>query len=429
MKIAIIGTGIAGNVAAYHLRREHDITVFEANDYIGGHTNTVDVEEDGRTIAIDTGFIVFNDRTYPNFIQLLDEIGQESRKSVMSFSVQNARTGLEYSGSSLNGLFAQRSNLVRPPFIRMVRDILRFNEEAQTALDVESAATVGEYVTRNRYSVEFVNDYLVPMVAAIWSAEPLVVREMPLKFLVRFFRNHGLLQLKDRPIWHVISGGSREYVRKLVAGHRDRIRLSTPVESVSRLGNHVQIKARGCDPEQFDHVFIACHSDQALAMLADPTEAEREVLGAIPYQENEAVLHTDASLMPGRRRAWAAWNYHVPTGTPENSLAGRASVTYNMNILQSLDARRQYCVTLNNTDAIDPRSIIYKVRYDHPMYTTATIVAQSRHREISTGHMTSYCGAYWRNGFHEDGVHSALQAVRHFEEERQRGELHFRRAS
>ena len=425
MKIAIVGTGIAGNVAAHYLNRQHDITVFEANDYIGGHTNTVEVEEDGRRIAVDTGFIVFNDRTYPNFVRLLDELGQSSQSSVMSFSVRSAASGLEYNGSSLNGLFAQRRNLLRPSFIRMIRDILRFNDEAPAALhDVADEVTVGSYLTSNAYSAAFMDDYLVPMAAAIWSAEPGRVADMPVKFLVRFFRNHGLLQLKDRPIWRVIQGGSREYVEKLVAGHRHRIRLATPVESISRLGTHVQVKAKGGDPEQFDHAFIACHSDQALALLADPTDAEREVLEAIPYQKNEAVLHTDVSLMPSSRRAWAAWNYHIPGGE-----RGHASVTYNMNLLQGLEARRQYCVTLNNTDAIDPDRIIYRTTYEHPVFYRESVAAQGRHRELNGANMTWYCGAYWRNGFHEDGVYSALEAIRHFEEARERGELHFRRAS
>ena len=422
MKIAIVGTGIAGNVAAYHLRRNHDITVFEAGDYIGGHTNTVDVEEDGSSISIDTGFIVFNDRTYPDFIRLLGEIGQSSQPSVMSFSVQNERSGLEYNGSSLNGLFSQRLNAIRPPFWRMVRDILRFNEEAPLALlPMQAPTTIGGYLSRENYSAQFLDDYLGPMAAAIWSAEPSSVADMPLGFLVRFFQNHGLLQLKDRPVWRVVEGGSREYVKKLVAGHRDRIRLSTPVQSISRLGSHVQVRARGLEAEQFDHVFIACHSDQALRLLADPTDAERDVLGAIRYQENEAVLHTDVSLMPSRRRAWAAWNYRVPQ---ENH--SHVSVTYHMNALQGIKSRKQYFVTLNNSDAIAENSVIYKTRYDHPMYSLESVAAQARHKELNTGNMTSYCGAYWRNGFHEDGVSSALQAVGHFEEERH-AQLHFRR--
>ena len=425
MKIAVIGTGIAGNVAAYHLRRNHDITVFEANDYVGGHTNTVDVDEDGKTLSIDTGFIVFNDRTYPNFISLMDELGQRSRQTVMSFSVRSDDGRLEYNGSNLNGLFAQRLNLAKPSFLRMVRDILRFNREAVLDIqdDATGALTVGEYLSRNGYSRGFADDYLIPMTAAIWSAEPVQVEDMPLMFLVRFFKNHGLLQLKDRPIWHVIEGGSRQYVEKLVAGHRDRIRLSTPVQSVSRMGDQVQIKIAGEEPEQFDHVFFACHSDQALKLLSDATDAERDVLGAIRYQSNEAVLHTDVSLLPQRRRAWAAWNYHIPKNPRDH-----VSVTYSMNMLQRLEAQQEYCVTLNNTAAIDPAKIIYSTEYDHPIFDIGTIDAQARHREVCTGNRTSYCGAYWRNGFHEDGVHSALSALRYFEEDRQSAELHIRRA-
>ena len=424
MKIAIIGTGIAGNVVANRLAREHEITVFEANGYVGGHTNTVDVEEGDRTFAVDTGFIVFNDRTYPNFIALLEEIGQPARKSGMSFSVQNPAIGLEYNGSSLNGLFAQRRNLLKPRFIRMIRDILRFNEQAtELASETPDDRTIGDYLEEEGYSPAFRRDYLVPMMAAIWSAEPAQALDMPLGFLVRFFHNHGLLQLKDRPQWYTIEGGSREYVKKLVAGHRDRIRLNAQVQSVSRMGDHVQVKAAGAPPESFDHVFIACHSDQAMALLADPTAAEREVLGAIPYQSNEAVLHTDVSLLPERQRAWAAWNYHLPRGAHD-----LVSVTYNMNMLQGLDARRQYSVTLNNTAAIDPSKVLYTVEYEHPVFNLDSVAAQARQKELNTGNMTSYCGAYWRNGFHEDGVFSAMEALKHFNEELQRAELHIRRA-
>lgn len=422
MKIAIIGSGIAGNVAAYHLRKDHDITVFESGDYVGGHTNTVDVEEDGRSLAIDTGFIVYNDRTYPEFIRLLDELGQPSKASQMTFSVQNERTGLQYSGSSLNGLFAQRKNVISTRFLRMVRDILRFNKEAVAALNAaDMATTVGEYLEGERYSDGFRDDYLAPMAAAIWSAEPGTVSEMPLRFLVRFFHNHGLLQLRDRPVWRVIEGGSREYVKRLVAGHQERIRLRTPVRSISRAGSTVTLTLDHGESASFDHVFIACHSDQALRLLADASDIERQVLGAIPYQGNEAVLHSDKSLMPAKRQAWAAWNYHVPVDARSH-----VAVTYHMNALQGLDCKKDYFVTLNNTASIRPDSIIYKTDYDHPVYSVESVAAQARHRELNTGNRTSYCGAYWRNGFHEDGVVSALRAVQHFEEERH-AELHFRR--
>lgn len=422
MKIAIIGTGIAGNVAAWKLRDRHDITVFESASRIGGHSNTVDVYESGRKLAIDTGFIVFNDRTYPNFIRLLDAIGQESLDSEMSFSVQS--DGLEYNGSSLNSLFAQRRNLLKPGFYRMLRDIARFNRDAEQAVAAQpSGQPLREFLASGRYGGEFVDQYLLPMAAAIWSAEPMRVLDMPADFLVRFFANHGLLQLRDRPQWRVIRGGSREYVRKLVDGHRDRIRLNSAVRSVRRSAAGVEIRSAGNEPEIFDAAFLACHSDQALGMLAEPTAAEADILGAIRYQANEAILHSDERLMPRRRLAWAAWNYHVPA-TPDRHVA----VTYNMNRLQRLRAEHQYCVTLNNAAQIRPDRIIRHFRYEHPIITRAAVAAQARHREVNRDRLF-FCGAYWRNGFHEDGVVSALRAVDHFEEWQRNAELHLRRAS
>ncbi len=423
MKIAIVGTGIAGNVAAYKLRDEHDITVYEANDYVGGHTNTVEVQDGRDRFAIDTGFIVFNDRTYPEFSRILEELNQPWRDSVMSFSVRQAESGLEYNGSNLDGLFAQRGNLLKPRFLRMIGDILRFNRNAPRTLAGEAGeCSVGHYLELHRYSREFYADYLQPMVAAIWSAEPRVVADMPLRFIVQFFWNHGLLQLKDRPQWRVITGGSQEYVSKLVAGHRDRIRLSSPVVSVRRVASGVEVRTANGPAERYDRVFLACHADQALRTLDDATPAEREVLGSFAFQDNHAVLHTDERLLPSSRRAWAAWNYRVPRGE-----ADHVTVTYNMNILQGLNSEKQYCVTLNEADQIDPTAILYETNYSHPIVSAESVVAQGRHREINTGMGTYYCGAYWRNGFHEDGVVSALNAVRHFEEE-QRGELYFRRA-
>ena len=424
MKIAIIGSGIAGNVAAYKLREAHDITVFESGSYVGGHTNTVDVYEDDRSIAVDTGFIVFNDRTYPNFIRLLDEIGQASQPSEMSFSVQADDGKIEYSGSSLNGLFAQRRNIVRLPFYRMIRDILRFNRTALPSIDLlDDEETLGNYLRKNEYSHEFIDHYLIPMAAAIWSAEPGSVLEMPVRFLVRFFDNHGLLQISDRPIWRVIKGGSREYVGKLVAGHRDRIRLNSPVQSIRRIDDRVEVQSATGGTESFDYVFVACHSDQALALLKDPTPAERQVLGTIQYQSNEAILHTDASLMPKRRCAWAAWNFHIPRDSSR-----LVAVTYNMNILQGLDANKQYLVTLNNDRHIDPDKVIRTVQYEHPVFSRESVAAQRRQAEINDDR-TFFCGAYWRSGFHEDGVVSALNALGHFEERLSNGQLHLRRAS
>ncbi len=424
MKVAVIGSGIAGNVAAYKLRKEHDITVFESGSYVGGHTNTMDVYEDDRALAVDTGFIVFNDRTYPNFIRLLEEIGQESQPSEMSFSVQADDGRVEYSGSSLNGLFAQRKNLLRPSFYRMIRDILRFNRTTLPNVDrLDGAETLRNYLLENGYSKEFIDHYLIPMAAAIWSAEPGSVLEMPVKFLVRFFANHGLLQISDRPVWHVIKGGSREYVNKLVAGHQDRIRLNSPVQSIRRTDDYVEVHSATGGSERFDYVFVACHSDQALSLLQDASPMEREVLGAIQYQSNEAILHTDASLMPRKRCAWSAWNYHIPRDS-----ARHVAVTYNMNILQGLKANKQYLVTLNNDRHIDPGKVIRTVQYEHPVYSRESVAAQRRQSEINEDR-TFFCGAYWRNGFHEDGVVSTLSALGHFEERLSNGQLHLRRAS
>jgi predicted NAD/FAD-binding protein len=423
VKIAIIGTGIAGNTAAYYLHRDHDITVFESAAHVGGHTNTVEVDDNGATLAIDTGFIVFNDRTYPNFARLLDELGQPSQPTTMSFSVRAENGSLEYNGASLNALFAQRLNILRPPFYRMVRDILRFNRQAPDVVnDLDSGETVGEFVLKHGYGQQFLQCYLVPMAAAIWSSEPVAVQDMPIRFLLQFFHNHGLLQLKDRPTWRVVTGGSREYVRKMSAPYKDRIRLGSPVREIARRPGHVEIATDTMGLERFDAVFIACHSDQALRLLKDPSAPEQEVLGDIHYQHNSAVLHTDASIMPRRRRAWAAWNYHLPAD------GGRTvAVSYNMNILQRLSSTTQYCVTLNCDDLIDPDKVLRKVDYEHPVFTARAVRAQARQAELNRGR-SFYCGAYWRNGFHEDGVVSALAALEHFHERVSDAELHLRRA-
>ena len=339
----------------------------------------------------------------------------------MSFSVHSAN--LEYNGSSLDGLFAQRRNLLRPSFYSMVRDILRFNRDALADLGRSSSPlTLGEYLVENRYGRPFIDDYLVPMVAAIWSAEPVAVLDMPADFLVRFFDNHGLLQLSDRPQWRVIRGGSREYVKRLVAGHRDRIRLNSPVQQLRRTAEGIEITTAEGGREWFDAAFVACHSDQALGMLAEPTTVEREVLGAIRYQDNEAVLHTDVDVLPQRRRAWAAWNYFVPEKNNDH-----VAVSYNMNILQELPSDTTYVVTLNDDTRIAPERIIQRIQYQHPVFTHEALAAQQRHAEVNSDRIF-YCGAYWRNGFHEDGVVSALNAVRHFEERLEYGELHLRRA-
>jgi len=409
VKIAVVGSGIAGNVAAYHLSREHEVVVFEAGAHVGGHTHTHEIEQAGRLYHVDTGFIVFNDWTYPNFIRLLEELGVASQPSSMSFSVRDELRGLEYNGTTLNTLFAQRRNLLRPSFLRMIRDILRFNREAPALLETPSdRPSLGEYLAAQGYAREFIEHYILPMGAAIWSTAPEQVERFPARFFVRFFHNHGMLSVGERPRWRVIRGGSARYVEKLTAPFRDRIRLSTPVEWVRRLPGQVLVKARGHEAESFEALFLACHSDQALALLADATPAEREVLGAIEYQRNEAVLHTDARLLPKLKRAWAAWNYHVPAVH-----RSQVALTYNMNILQSLEAPEPFLVTLNHSETIDPARIVKRCAYDHPLYTARGVAAQLRQREINGPLRTYYCGAYWRNGFHEDGVVSALAALEH----------------
>ena len=411
MKIAVIGSGISGNVAAYYLNKTHDITVYEANDYIGGHTHTHDIRHKGKQYCVDTGFIVFNHKTYPNFIALLDELGVEEQLSTMSFGVKCDKTGLEYMGSTINSLFAQRRNIFRPSFWRMILDILRFNREATNILQASSDdISLGDYLEQHNYSSVFINHYLVPMAAAVWSADLKLMYEFPARYLIRFFHNHGLLSVNDRPDWYVIKGGSKAYVRALTRAFKDKIKLSTPVTQVERIDEGVRIFSSEGE-ETFDAVFFACHSDQALRMIKSPTDAEKQTLGAIKYQDNEVVLHTDSSVMPKRKIAWAAWNYHLLEGDQN-----RVPVTYNMNILQSLDCEDQFCVTLNNTDAIDQSKVLKRLNYHHPIYTNESVAAQARHAEINTDRFY-FCGAYWRYGFHEDGVVSALDAIKRFEAE------------
>jgi predicted NAD/FAD-binding protein len=424
LKVAVVGTGIAGNVAAHRLHRDgHDLTVFEADDRIGGHTHTHRVELDGEVQHVDTGFIVFNDRTYPNFIALLDELGVASQESSMTFSVRNDDRGLEYNGTSLNGLFAQRLNLVRPGFVGMIAEILRFHREAPELLaDDGDETTLGAYLDAQRFRGRFVDDYLVPMGAAIWSTDPTKMFDFPARFFVRFLHNHGMLAVDDRPTWRVIRGGSARYVERLVAPWRDRVRLDSPVDRIRRLPAGVMVGACGSE-ERFDHVFLACHADQALRMLADASNAEREILGALPYQRNEALLHTDTSLLPRLPRARAAWNYHRLSGP-----RGGVALTYDMNVLQGLRSRHTFCVTLNASEHVDPRRVLARIDYDHPLFTPAGAAAQRRHGEISGVDRTHYCGAYWRYGFHEDGVVSALEALERFDEARRHEIEHAQRA-
>ena len=414
MRVAIIGSGISGMVAASRLHREHEVTVFEAGDYIGGHTHTHDVQWQGREYAIDTGFIVFNDWTYPRFIALLNELGVGYQNSNMSFSLRCERSGLEYNGTSLNTLFAQRRNALRPSFVRMLTEILRFNKQSRELLKGEDdTLTLGEYLEHQRYSRGFREHYILPMGKAIWSASERGMLAFPARFFVEFFDRHGFLNVDERPVWQAVKGGSREYMRKLAAPFRHRIRLSTAVTGVRRDPAGVTLTTAAGGGERFDQVFIACHSDQALKLLQDASPAEREVLAAFPYQRNDATLHTDESLLPRTRLARGAWNYHL-LDDRRRGARELAALTYDMNVLQSLDAPVKFLVTLNRNVDIDPATIIKTIQYQHPVYTPEGVAAQKRRAEISGVNRTFYCGAYWRYGFHEDGVVSAEWALAEF---------------
>ena len=410
-KIAVIGSGISGLTCAWLLREKYDVSLYEAGDYLGGHTQTTEVEIDGQTYPVNTGFIVFNDWTYPNFIRLMDKLGVASENSDMSFSVKCENTGLEYNGHTLDSLFAQRSNILRPRFLQMIRDILRFNRETRQALadnQVSTTETLGEYLSRQGFSDYFRRFYIIPMGAAIWSASEAMMMDFPLYFFLRFFNNHGMLSVDERPQWRVISQGSQSYVRRIQSDlNSDNIFLSTPVTRVQRFTDSVVVHSqRGA--ETFDQVIFACHSDQTLAMLDTPTQAEQEILSAIPYQANDVVLHTDESVMPRRKKAWAAWNYHIGRQQQET-----VAVTYYMNRLQNFNhCPVDFCVTLNKSADIDDNKVIRRFTYDHPVFTLEGIAAQKRHDEISGHQRSHFCGAYWFNGFHEDGVVSALRVTR-----------------
>ncbi|MEH0370666.1 NAD(P)/FAD-dependent oxidoreductase [Vibrio mimicus] len=414
MKIAIIGTGISGLTCGYYLHRYHDITLFEANDYIGGHTATVDVELDGKQYAIDTGFIVYNDRTYPNFIKMMDEIGVKGRPTEMSFSVRNEANGLEYNGHTLTTLFAQKRNWLNLKFYHFISEILRFNRLTKACVENELASeqTLGEFLSQHHFSEYFCENYILPMGAAIWSSSLADMRAFPLMFFARFFLNHGLLDVTNRPQWYVIPGGSRSYIEPLTQGFRDRISLNSAVTQVKRVPVGVEIQVNG-QIERFDEVIFACHSDQALAMLSEPTAKEQQLLSALAYQANEVVLHTDTRLLPKRKAAWASWNYWLKGEA--NQETRLPSLTYNMNILQHIEASQTFCVTLNSSDDIDPSKVLRRFTYHHPVFSLPAIEAQQAKAQISGENHTWFCGAYWHNGFHEDGVRSALDVVTRLE--------------
>lgn len=413
MNIAIIGSGISGLTSAYLLNRNHEITLFEAGDRVGGHTHTVDVTVNEQRYAVDTGFIVFNDWTYPNFIRLLGQIGVGFKPTQMSFSVTDPDSGVEYNGNTLNSLFAQRRNLLSPGFWGMLRDILRFNKHARLDLAegrIAADTTLDEYLKTNGYGERFILHYIVPMGSAIWSMSMAEMLGFPVQFFVRFFNNHCLLSVSNRPQWCVIEGGSSAYIAPLTAAFKQKIRLDCPVTRVERDADGVVIHSTA-GSERFDKVVFACHSDQALKLLAEPSAAERSILGALPYADNEVVLHTDTHLLPARSLAWASWNYRL--GGPGHT---RAAVTYNMNILQGIQSATTFCVSLNQSAGIRPSHVLGRFTYAHPQYSLAAVAAQARWEELNGAQHTYYCGAYWANGFHEDGVVSALRVAASFGE-------------
>jgi uncharacterized protein len=409
MRIAIVGSGVSGLVTALLLSREHDVTVYEAEDYIGGHTHTIPLPEEG--VAVDTGFIVFNHENYPNFARLLEQLDVIAKPSSMSFSVMNRRNGLEYGFANMNALFAQRQNVLRPSFLRMLLEIRRFRKEFDKLQhEARDDQQIGDYLREKGYSTMFVEDFLIPFGAAIWSAAPDQLNQFPLKTFVQFFLNHGFLDTSKLLQWYVVDGGSSSYVTALLRKFRGTIQTRTPVEAIKRAADHVMLTAAGESPQRYDHVVLACHSDQALAMLTDPRPPEQDILGALPYQMNNVILHTDVGEMPVRRKVWSSWNYCVPEQPGD-----RVTVTYDMNILQGLKSTTEYFVTLNPVREIDAACVRGRYQYAHPVFKVDGIAAQARYGEIGgIEHRTHYAGAYWGYGFHEDGVRSALRVCEAF---------------
>ncbi len=407
VRIAVIGAGISGLASAWILSRKYAVTLFEAQDYLGGHTHTHELDLDGRRHAVDSGFIVFNERHYPLLTTLLRQLRVSTQPTTMSFSVSSEASGLEYNASSLDGLFCQRRNLFSRRFLGMLSDLRRFYREAPALLAEDGPGpTLGEYLARQGYGAAFRDEHLVPMASALWSSPAATILEFPAQYLVRFMSNHDMLKLDARPPWRVVSGGSSSYVRALRARWSVAERLSTPVLWVRRCATRVQVCTRA-GVEEFDQVVLAAHADQSLALLADASETEREVLGSMTYQLNETVLHTDTALLPRNRKAWAAWNAFVP-GSPLEP----CTVSYCMNLLQNLTEAPPLVVTLNRTQAIAPGKILRRMRYHHPVYSHRALRAQARRPEIQGRRGTWFAGAYWGWGFHEDGLRSAVEVCR-----------------
>jgi hypothetical protein len=406
LRIAIVGSGIAGLASAWLLSRKHDVTLFEANDYLGGHTHTHSVTQQGRSYRIDSGFIVHNPKHYPLLTGFLGELGVASQPTTMSFSVHNEATGLEYNAATLDTLFCQRRNLCSPRFLGMVHDLTRFYREAPALLRRPGdSITLGDYLNKHGYGAAFRDEHLVPMASALWSSPPWHILDFPARYLVQFMANHQMLQVSDRPEWRVVQDGSASYVQALRTRWPVRERLNCAVRSISRRLDGAQVESLA-GIEHFDQVVLACHSDQALALLADADEREQSILGAMPYQANEAVLHTDARLLPRRRKAWAAWNAWLPRDQAE-----ACTVSYCMNLLQGIESPEPFVVTLNRSAAIDPDKVLRRMTYHHPVYTQASVAAQARKIEIQGRRRTWFAGAYWGWGFHEDGIRSAVEVA------------------
>lgn len=408
-KIAIIGSGISGLTAAYYLNKHFDICLYEADSRLGGHTATKHIHLDGKDYSIDTGFIVFNDWTYPNFIKLLTELGVESQPTEMGFSVFSREDNFEYAGTNLSTLFAQKRNLLSISHWKMLRDIVRFNKEAITDLDAGHLApneSLGAYLQRKNYSDAFTNRYLIPMGSAIWSATQGAMLSFPLEFFIRFFKNHGLLNVVNRPQWRVIKGGSHAYIAPLIKEFKDKIKLNSPVSDIIRKETGVTIISNG-SAENFDEVILACHSDQALSLLGDASNDEHTILSSISYQKNSVVMHTDIELLPKRRTTWSSWNYLLQSDKREAPI-----LTYSMNILQGIESATEFCVSLNAKHKINVKKIIGEYEYSHPVFSQKAMHAQAAWPLINGVNHTWFCGAYWFNGFHEDGVNSALRVVK-----------------
>lgn len=406
MRIGVVGSGISGLASAWLLSRRFDVTLFEANHYFGGHTHTHDVEQKGRRYQVDSGFIVHNPSHYPLLTRMFRELNVASQPTTMSFSVHSEASGVEYNAATLGTLFCQRRNVCSPRFLGMVRDLMRFYREAPALLNSpERGPTLGDYLAEHKYGAAFREEHLVPMASALWSSPRAQILGFPVRYLVQFMANHQMLQVSDRPQWSVVQNGSSSYVRALRARWSVRERLNCAVRSIRRHGSSIAVESVA-GTEHFDQIVLACHSDQALTLLADADETERSILGAIPYQANDTVLHTDARLLPVRRKAWAAWNAWLPRDPGE-----ACTISYCMNLLQGIESPEPFVVTLNRSAAIDPDKVLSRMRYHHPVYSHASVAAQARKAEIQGRRRTWFAGAYWGWGFHEDGMRSAVEVA------------------